>query len=295
MEVYNQAATMTLTRPPTPDAPQAHRADDRVVSILGVEVTDVTRRRAIELIEEMVRHDAGRARSVFFANAHTLNLGAADREYRELLNSADHVFGDGTGVRWATRLQGIRVKDNLNGTDFVPELFRTTAGRGYRYFLLGADPQTIRHAAEYAAETFPGWTQVGFHHGYLSDPEMTADVIRRINRSRPDVLLVGMGNPVQERWIGRHQHQLRVSVCMAIGGLFDFWAENFSRAPEWLRNLGHEWIWRLLQQPRGKGRRYLIGNPLFLIRAAREQRTARRSRKKAAWLPDHVFYNWSWK
>jgi len=70
-----------------------------------------------------------------------------------------------------------------------------------------------------------------------------------------------MGNPLQERWIQAQLGRLDTSVCLGIGGLFDFWAGNVSRAPAWLRNVGHEWIWRLLQQPGDKARRYLVGNP----------------------------------
>ena len=249
----------------------ASAAEDRHVSILGVRIADVTRPRAIELIDNLIRHYDGVARSVFFVNAHTLNLAAGTPRYRSVLNSADLVFGDGTGVRWAARLQGIRLRDNVNGTDLLPELFRATAGCRYRCFLLGADDATIRRASK-AAETFDGWTQAGFHHGYFSDGDATAQVIRRVNESRPDVLLVGMGNPRQEVWIHEHRHRLDVPVCIGVGGLFDFWSGNVSRAPDRLRRVGHEWLWRLWQQPE-KARRYLLGNPLFLARVFREWST----------------------
>jgi N-acetylglucosaminyldiphosphoundecaprenol N-acetyl-beta-D-mannosaminyltransferase len=249
--------------------------DDPVVSILGVDVTDVTRQRAVALVEEMIRRDDGRTRSVFFVNAHTLNLAAADEAYRRVLNSADCVFGDGTGVRWAARLQGVRMKDNVNGTDLTPELFRATAGRGYRYFLLGADPESIGGAARHARETFPGWVQAGFHHGYLSEPGLVAEVIAQINRAGPHLLLAGMGNPVQERWIHQNRPRLEVPVCMAVGGLFSYWAGNLRRAPRWLRRCGLEWLGILCQQPR-KLQRYLLGNPRFLLRAVRERWSRKR-------------------
>ena len=239
--------------------------EEQRFSVLGVRIFNVTRRRAIQRLHEILRRRTGPARSVIFVSAHTLNLAAADRAYRRVLNAADFVFVDGTGVRWAARLQGIRILDNLVGTDFTPALFHATAGRGYSYFLLGADPQTIA-AADHARRAFPGWTEAGFHHGYLSDEQLTSAAIAQINRARPDVLLVGMGNPIQEQWIHRHRHRFDVSIAMGIGGLFDYWAGNVSRAPRWLRSLGHEWLWRLFQEPRLKARRYLVGNPLFLAR-----------------------------
>jgi N-acetylglucosaminyldiphosphoundecaprenol N-acetyl-beta-D-mannosaminyltransferase len=157
------------------------------------------------------------------------------------------------------------------GTDLVPALFHATAGRGYSYFLLGADEQTIAVAADYARREFPGWTQAGYHHGYLTDESLVSEAIDKINAVRPDVLLVGMGNPVQEQWIHAHLSQLSVPVCMGIGGLFDYWAGNVSRAPQWLLQIGHEWLWRLYQQPILKARRYLVGNPLFLARVLQER------------------------
>ncbi|MBN2294884.1 MAG: WecB/TagA/CpsF family glycosyltransferase [Pirellulales bacterium] len=233
--------------------------------ILDVEITDITRREAVDLIDEMIDQYNGNSRCVFFANAHTLNLTASDSRYRDVINSADYVLGDGTGVRWASKINGTPVKDNVNGTDLLPEYFQT-AGKSCRYYLLGANIPTIRQAAAKAREKFPHAHQVGHHHGYVNGAEASAVVIEEINAARPDILLVGMGNPLQEQWINAHRHELKVPVIIGVGGLFDFWAGSFSRAPRWLRKLGHEWIWRLAKQPADKARRYLVGNPLFLYR-----------------------------
>ncbi|MEN6406440.1 MAG: WecB/TagA/CpsF family glycosyltransferase [Thermoguttaceae bacterium] len=241
------------------------------LSVLGVPIRNVTQREAVALVEPSLRRRPSPAKSVFFVNAHTLNLAAADPTFRRTLGDADFVFADGTGVRWAARLHGVRLKQNMVGTDFVPTLFHETAGRGYSYFLLGADATTIERAADHARKTFDGWTLAGFHHGYLNDEASLAEAIERINAARPDVLLVGMGNPLQERWIERHRAKLDASLCFGVGGLFDHWAKNICRAPRWLRWLGHEWFWLLCQQPRQKAKRYLVGNPLFLIRAASER------------------------
>ncbi|MEN6459142.1 MAG: WecB/TagA/CpsF family glycosyltransferase [Thermoguttaceae bacterium] len=239
--------------------------------MLGVRIDNLTRAEAIQRLEEVIGGGERQTRSVFFVNAHTLNLAASDPGYLAAINRGDFVFADGTGVRWAARLQGVRVAENLVGTDFVPALFQTTAGRGHSYFMLGADAATVAAAGDYAQRNFPGWTLVGCHHGYLTDAAATSAAIEQINAARPDVLLVGMGNPVQEFWIGRHQSRLQVPVCLGIGGLFDYWAGNVRRAPAWLRRAGHEWLWRLFQQPRLKAQRYLVGNPLFLARVLRER------------------------
>ncbi len=238
-----------------------------LVWILGVRISNVSRMEAVELIEKLIK-DRQTTQSIFIANAHTLNLATEDLSYRSVLNSASRVFADGTGARWAARLRGVRLKDNLVGTDLIPMLFQASAGRGYRYFLLGADADTVKRAALECARSYPGWELAGFHHGYF-ETEGTARVIDQINAVRPDLLLVAMGNPRQECWINVHQAHLRVPVCIGVGGLFDHWAGNLKRAPTWVRTHGFEWFQILIQQPH-KWRRYILGNPKFLLRIVRE-------------------------
>ncbi len=235
-------------------------------SIFGVPVVDTGMREALEICVDAMTTQAARSRSLFFVNAHTLNLAFADPAYRAVLRDSDWVFGDGTGVRWAVRfLHGVRLRDNVNGTDLAPALL----GRdlGLRYYLLGASADAIERAAAHARVTFPSWELVGHHHGYVEIDASDA-VVDKINASRPHLLLVGMGNPKQERWIHAQRERLRVPLCMGIGGLLDYWAGDLVRAPAWLRRIGFEWLHLLLAQPR-KFRRYVFGNPLFLLRLAR--------------------------
>jgi N-acetylglucosaminyldiphosphoundecaprenol N-acetyl-beta-D-mannosaminyltransferase len=238
-------------------------ATRRLVTVLGVTITDVTKRDALSLLEGLICAKDSRCHSVFIANAHTLNLATEQPDYRHVLNSGDLVFNDGTGVRWAARQRGIVLRDNLVGTDLIPDFFQATAGRGYRYFVLGAAPDVIAQAAAAAEKHFTGWSQAGYHHGFLNGKD--DDAIDRINATKPDVLLVGMGNPIQERWIARHKSRLHVPLVIGVGGLFDHWIGRPKRAPVWVRRIGCEWVHKLLLQPH-KWRRYLIGNPQFLLR-----------------------------
>ena len=257
--------TIEITRgtPATPAA--ANKSPLSQVHILGVRIHNASSEEAIDLIEELLHEDRAATSSIYIVNAHTLNLACESYPYRKVLNSGDVVFADGTGARWAARLRGTRLKANLVGTDLVPKLFQTTAGRGYRYFLLGADASTIQRAAAACQKMFPGWGLAGFHHGYVQDEADATKVIGEINATRADVLLVGMGNPLQEQWIHRHRGSLQVPVSIGVGGLFDHWAGNLKRAPAWIRRHGLEWTQLLLQQPH-KWRRYLLGNPKFLFR-----------------------------
>ena len=240
------------------------RSQTSIVSVLGVKIMNATKSEAIEIIEQLMLQEPDITHSIFLVNAHSLNLATDDPQYKETLNSASRVFGDGSGVYLAAKLRGVTMKSNLVGTDLIPELFQATADCGYRYFLLGADSETIDRAAQKTKKSFPGWELVGFHHGYIHSPEGNS-VIDKINAAKPHLLLVGMGNPLQERWIHQHQHELRVPVCVGVGGLFDHWGDNLTRAPSLLRQMGCEWVQILLQQPK-KWKRYIIGNPQFILR-----------------------------
>lgn len=275
VEEYGLANSLSVADPATPPAlptlapMPARPASLPRVRVLGVEVVDLTMPRAIELLDGFVANPLGHARALYFVNAHTLNLACDQPSFRDLLNSGDAVFGDGTGVRWGARLQGVRLKANLNGTDLIPEFFRSTADRGRRYFLFGATPETIARAADYAQRRFDGWRLAGYRHGYVKPADMPR-MVETINDAAPDLLLVGMGNPLQERWIHFHANQLRVPLAAGIGGLFDHWAGNLRRAAPWVRRLGCEWLQLLSQQPH-KFARYAVGNPKFLARIAYER------------------------
>lgn len=243
----------------------------RRVRVLGVGFLDWFMAEALERLTAELKRSSGPARSVYFVNAATLNLASEDAGYREVLNAGDYVFGDGTGARMGARLlHGVRLRDNVNGTDLTPRLFASNAGQGLRYFLLGATAEAIAKAAPEAQRLFPGWELAGYHHGYLKDPAVNQAAIAQINAARPHLLLVGMGNPLQENWIHAHRDRLAVRLVMGTGGLFTYWSGDLRRAPVWMRRLGYEWAHILLSQPH-KARRYILGNPLFLARVLREK------------------------
>jgi N-acetylglucosaminyldiphosphoundecaprenol N-acetyl-beta-D-mannosaminyltransferase len=242
------------------------------VCVLGIAIEDHTRADALGLIEDIIRARAG-TQVLFIVNAHTLNLAHDDADYHRVLRGADHVFSDGSGVAIASAVRGVWLKANLNGTDLMPAMLRELGGHGYRYYLLGSSEEVVQRAAAAVERDFPGWDLAGYRSGYL-DPAASVDACAAINAARPDVLLVGMGNPVQERWIQDHRHLLDVPLCVGVGGLFDRWAGDHQRAPGWLRRLGLEWVHRMYAQPQTR-RRYLVGNPKFIWRMARARRADR--------------------
>jgi N-acetylglucosaminyldiphosphoundecaprenol N-acetyl-beta-D-mannosaminyltransferase len=238
--------------------------DASMISILGVNIFNAFMDEALDLLEKLINARENQSYKVFIVNAHTLNIATEDLAYRKILNSADIVFGDGVGVRLAGRLQGEQIKSNLAGTDLIPQFLQVTGNSGYRYFLLGGSKDIIEKAAKTAETQFPGWELAGYHHGYFAQDEAEI-VIDKINATQPHLLLVGMGNPIQECWIHNYADSLRVPLVVGVGGLFHYWADDLERAPIWLRKTGLEWLGILIQQPH-KWKRYIMGNPKFIFR-----------------------------
>ncbi len=234
-------------------------------SFLGIRIDEMHPQEALERISAGL--GSGQKQRVYFVNAHCVNMAFRHREYWEALAQGELVLADGSGVLLGSRLLGLPIRHNLNGTDLVPRLCAQAAQRRLTVFLLGAEPGVADLAAARLMNAYPGLRVVGVQHGFFG-PEEEAGVIVRINAARPDILLVAMGVPRQEVWITRHWERLDVGAAFAVGALFDFIAERFKRAPGWMRRLGIEWVFRLIQEPGRLWQRYLLGNLVFLARVA---------------------------
>jgi exopolysaccharide biosynthesis WecB/TagA/CpsF family protein len=183
----------------------------------------------------------------------------------------ERVYPDGIGVRLAAQMFGDGVEENINGTDLFPLLCQRLAGTSHGIFLLGAREGLAEKVAENMTERYPGITFAGCQHGYFT-AENEDEVINKINASGASVLLVALGAPQQELWLARNRDRLNVRILMGVGGLFDYYSGRIERAPVWIREIGLEWVWRLLQEPGRMWRRYVIGNPLFLYRVWQQKK-----------------------
>lgn len=204
--------------------------------------------------------DSGRSIELFFLNAHCFNLAQKDREYFDILNSCDYLLNDGIGIKIASKIEKLVLKKNLNGTDFIPEIAEMAAKKGYKIFLLGAKDGIAEEAAVKLKEKFEGLQIAGVHSGYGLDES----VLEMINNSKPDILIAGMGVPMQEKWIRENKSKLG-SVKLFVGGgaILDFLSQRIRRAPLLMRKIGLEWLFRLCLEPGRLWRRYLVGNFLF--------------------------------
>ncbi len=236
----------------------------RRVDVLGVGVDPLTVGELHAEIGRLVR--GGRRGLVLNVNAHCLNLCYEDPKLRDFMNGARVVFCDGAGVMLAARILGRRIPERITYADWIWQLADLAAAQGFSLYLLGARPGVAREAARRLGERYPGLKISGARHGYFDHGTGSAAVVQAINAAAPDILLVGLGMPLQEHWLMENGHRLNVGVALTGGAVFDYVSGTLRRGPRLLTENGFEWLARLLVEPRRLWRRYLVGNPLFLLR-----------------------------
>jgi exopolysaccharide biosynthesis WecB/TagA/CpsF family protein len=206
---------------------------------------------------------------VAFANTHLLYHALRDAGLAHILKSFV-LLNDGIGLTLLARIAADRTfPENLNGTDFTPALLRA-APAGARVYLAGGEPGVAQATAARIASSYPNIEICGQCDGYAGASAGLND----LERLKPDLVLVAMGNPAQERWISTAAQQTGRGVFVAVGALFDFLTSRHARAPVVVRRLRLEWLYRLLQEPQRMWRRYSV-EILFVLRAALQQRFSR--------------------
>ena len=242
------------------------------VSVLGIGVDPLTVPELHGRIAAAVREQA---RATFLhVNVHALNLACRHPWLHGYLNSADLVVCDGAGVQLAARLLGGRLPARITYADWIWQLAAFAEREGFTLFLLGAKPGVAREAALRLAERHGRLDIVGCHHGYFDHGPDSADnrrVIEAVNAASPDILITAFGMPLQERWLADNRARLDVRVALAGGAVLDYVSGRLARGPRWMTDNGLEWLARLLIEPGRLWRRYLVGNPQFLVRVLRQR------------------------
>lgn len=248
--------------------------EETQVDLLGVHFYNIDMKQALGMIDERI--SSNMTENVFFINADCLNKTVSDPEYKQILQSTDLVFPDGSGINLACNMIGKPLKGNINGTDMFPLLCELAQEKGYKLFFLGAKPGIVEKMAGLLLTKYPELNICGYRNGYFDWQSQSQEVVQEINQSGADILFVAFGAPLQEKWIQMNAPSLNTRINLGVGGLFDFYSDNIPRAPRWMRDLGIEWVYRLIQEPRRMWKRYILGNPLFLYRVYRWNRTQRK-------------------
>jgi len=230
--------------------------------VLGIPVDAVTRGEMLDRVAEFV--EEGARRTVAYVNLHVLDEAGRHPDLAAFLRGTDLCYCDGEGVRLAARILGEHLPERITGADWIWDLAARAEGR-WRLAWVGGAPGVSEAAAARLRERHPR-LEIAAFQGYLSDGD-TAAVLEALGEVRPHVVLVGMGTPVQERWVGAHRAAIEAPVAWCLGATADFVSGRIRRGPALLHRR-QEWAARLLADPRRLWRRYLVGAPRVLARAA---------------------------
>jgi len=235
------------------------------VNILGICYDNLTRLEVLGRIELFIQE--GGSHMICTPNADHVVRAQTDMEFREIIQRSDLVVSDGMAVVYASHLLGTPLKENVGGRLLLPALAQRSGEKGYRLFLLGgSSEQVARLAVERLCKDYPGVNIAGTYTppfmGEFSAEENEC-MLTALNQARPDVLFVCLGTPKQEKWIARNLKNIQAPVTVGVGVAMDMLAGKVRQPPRWVSDIGFEWLYRLIQEPRRLAKRYLVDDPIF--------------------------------
>jgi len=207
-------------------------------------------------------------------NVHALNIAFITPWFRDFLNNSPIVFCDGFGVIFGARILGFKIPERITYADWIWQLAEFSSIRNFTFYFLGSKDGIAEKAAFRLLERFPELKINGIGNGYFDKTPGSLEnekVIERINKIKPDVLIIGFGMPLQERWLLDNWDRIDAKIALTGGAVFDYISGELQRGPKFLTNHGFEWLARLLIEPRRLWKRYLIGNPIFMWRIFKQK------------------------
>lgn len=241
------------------------------VNVLGVGISVLDQDRAREFLFDSLRHD--RRGYVTVTGVHGVTEAQHDSALKDIFNRALLVTPDGMPMVWMGRLQNHSSIRRVYGPDLVLNVCEHSRSSGFSHFFFGGKPGVAEELARVLQTRFPGLRVAGtFSPPFGPLNKQERDVLaKKVNETRPDFFWVGLSTPKQEFFMAEYMPMLpEARIFIGVGAAFDLLTGRVRQAPRWMQHLGLEWLFRLTQEPRRLWRRYLINNPLFVLRAARQ-------------------------
>jgi N-acetylglucosaminyldiphosphoundecaprenol N-acetyl-beta-D-mannosaminyltransferase len=234
------------------------------VNILGVGVSALNMQQAIHQTELLL--DRGEQGYICVTGVHGIMEAQTDQKLRDILNRSFLTTPDGMPTVWLGRLHGFKHMRRVYGPDYMLALCEHSVTRGYRHFLYGGKPGVAEELQTALTQRFPGLKIVGtYTPPFRSLTTGEEDGLReQLETSQADVLWCGLSTPKQERFMAAYFGRLPIQLMVGVGAAFDLLSGNLDEAPDWMKNAGLQWLYRLIKEPKRLWRRYLLNNPKFL-------------------------------
>ncbi len=236
-------------------------------NFLGIGVDAVTYGQMESMVDKWLSNKKARSHHIACLNAYCVTLTLRNDRLRTIYNSADLRGADGVPFVWWIRRFLKLECDRITGAETIWRLMDRAKDRDYKFYLYGGEPTVVVTMKEYLERRYPHARIVGYHSPPFRPitPKEDEAICKEINGLQPDIVLVGLGTPKQDYWIDDHLAKIPGTVFVAVGAVFDFFGGRVRLAPQWIRNSGFEWLYRLVGRDfKRLWRRYTIYNVIFL-------------------------------
>jgi len=247
--------------------------DIPTVNILGCKVHLLDMKSSLQRVSQLIEQSQD-CQQVVTLNAEIIYQAGKQEELQRILNQASLVTADGIGTVWAARTLGYPQRERVSGIDLLLGICSLAAARGWKIYLMGAAPGVADKAARNLEQLYPGLIICGCRDGYFQADDEPG-IIAHINEQSPQILFAALGAPKQEYWINKNQNELKVPVCMGVGGSFDVIAGIKRRAPQAFIKLNLEWLYRLITEPARAKRQLAL--PAFALKVLSQKYSLRHS------------------
>ncbi|MDG1283449.1 MAG: WecB/TagA/CpsF family glycosyltransferase [Flavobacteriales bacterium] len=238
------------------------------VKLFNIEIDAISMRQTLDIVEDAVANDKHIHHTV--VNAGKIVLMQEDKELEKSVNEADLINADGQAVVWASKMLGSPLPERVSGIDLMEKLVKRSFEKGYRCYFLGAEEDVVSNLITLYKKKYSNNVIAGYRNGYFkkSDEKRIAKVI---SQSNANILFVAITSPKKEIFLNTYKKELKnINFIMGVGGSFDVIAGKVNRAPKWMQDIGFEWLYRVIQEPRRMFMRYLVGNTKFIYLVLKE-------------------------
>ena len=231
------------------------------IKFMNTEIDNLTMQETLKVIEELIQKNKN-AYVVTPNVDHIVQLDT-NKELQAVYENASLILTDGKPLMWIAKWYGTPIKEKISGSDLFPLLCKMSAEKGYKMFFLGAAEGVAAKAAENLSERYKGLQVVGTYsppYGFEKNQIEMDKIKEMVKKSAPDILIVGLGCPKQEKFMYYSCQNFGVPISFGLGASLDFEAGNVKRAPKWMANHGLEWLFRITQDPKRMAKRYLLND-----------------------------------
>ena len=231
------------------------------IKFMNTEIDNLTMQETLKVIEELIQKNKNAY--VVTPNVDHIVQLETNKELQAVYENASLILTDGKPLMWIAKWYGTPIKEKISGSDLFPLLCKMSAEKGYKMFFLGAAEGVAAKAAENLSERYKGLQVVGTYsppYGFEKNQIKMDKIKEMVKKSAPDILIVGLGCPKQEKFMYYKCQNLGVPISFGLGASLDFEAGNVKRAPKWMANHGLEWLFRITQDPKRMAKRYLLND-----------------------------------